>query len=103
MTPVPIIEEEELGETYALASDAVIPNPLQGDHEAINTLENIFSNQVGTQLQKDIPKNDLGDDEHEEETQQPEIDSSTTDPQDKDDPFPISPVSKKTPPTDEDQ
>jgi hypothetical protein len=81
----------------------LIPNPQEGDHEARSTLDTEFLDQLGTQLQKDSSKNDLGAGEQEEETQQPEINISMVEPPANIDSLPISPARTKTPPVDEDQ
>jgi hypothetical protein len=103
ITPVPITQEEEPGETSAPASDVLIPNPQEGDHEARNTLDTEFLDQLGTQPQNDSSKNDLGAGEQEEEMQQPKIDISTVELPANVDPLPTSPSRTKTPSADEDQ
>jgi hypothetical protein len=103
ITPVPITEEEEPGETSAPASDALTPNPQEGDHETQSTLDTEFLDQLGTQPQNDSSKNDLGAGEQEEEMQQPEINISMVEPPANVDPLPTSPSRTKTPPVDEHQ
>jgi hypothetical protein len=62
---VPITHEEEPKETFAPTFDVLVPNPQEGDHEARNTLEIVFLNQLGTQPRDDISKNyfDTGEQE----------------------------------------
>jgi hypothetical protein len=76
ITPVPITQEDEPLETYAPASDVLIPNPQESDHEDRNTLDTIFPNQPGTQPQGENSKNDLDTCEQEEEIGDPEINIS---------------------------
>jgi hypothetical protein len=45
ITPVPITQEEEPGETSAPASDDLVPKPQEGDLGARTTLNTIFLNQ----------------------------------------------------------
>jgi hypothetical protein len=70
--------------------------PKEGDHEARNTLDTVFLNQLGTQPQDDISKNDLDTGEQEEGMGQPEIDIPTTELSANIDPSPTSPSRIKT-------
>jgi len=65
ITPVPITEEEEPKETSTPSSDALTPNPQEGNHETWKTLEIEFLDQLGTQPQSDSSKNYLGAGEQE--------------------------------------
>jgi hypothetical protein len=71
ITPVPITQEEEPVETSTPTFDVLIPNPQEGDHEARSTLDTKFIDQLGTHLQNDSSKNDLGTGEKEEEMKHP--------------------------------
>jgi hypothetical protein len=66
ITPVPITQEEEPGETYSPTFDVLIPNPQEGDHEAKITLETEFVDKLGRNPHNESSKNELGSGEQEE-------------------------------------
>lgn len=102
ITPVPITQEKEPGETYVPVSSDVTPNPKEGDLVARSTLDTVLLDQLGTQPQNESSKNDL-DVGEQEGMGQPKISISTTEPLANVDPSPTSPSRTKTPSADEDQ
>jgi hypothetical protein len=58
VTMIPIKEEKEPGGTSSPSPDALVPNPLQGDHEADNVLDSAFLNLSETP--KDSSRDDIG-------------------------------------------
>jgi hypothetical protein len=69
ITPVPIKEEGEPGETSAPTPEALTSIPQEGDNKAGSIMDTEFLDQSGIHPKKDSSKDELGSGEQEEETQ----------------------------------
>ena len=70
ITPVPIAEEGEPGETCALTLEAMTSIPQEGDDQAGSMLDNEFLDQSGIQHKMDSSEEELGSGEQKEEKHQ---------------------------------
>jgi hypothetical protein len=91
ITPVPITDEGEPGETSSITLEALNSIPQEGDNKYGSILDIEFLDQSGIHPKKDSSKDKLGSSEQEEEMQRSKIDISLAIPQVNDDPFPLSP------------
>jgi hypothetical protein len=101
VTLVQITEEKEPEKASSPAPDAQIQGLPQNDQEVESVLDTELLNVPGTQV--DIPKDELGSGEQEEEVPQQEIDISTADYQVSTKPTPDASISAGTLPPDEKQ